>query len=74
MRVLTITDLFIGLGLFAIGSFIACSRNPLWVYALSLIVGAAVGVLGGRLRLGLATGVAIDMAFIATALIATARH
>ena len=56
MRLLTFTDLLLCLGLFAIGSFIACSGDPLWLFALPLIVGAAVGVLGGRLRTGLATG------------------
>ena len=42
MRLLTLTDLLLCFGLFAIGSFIACLGDPLWLFVLPLIVGAAL--------------------------------
>jgi hypothetical protein len=74
MRVLTVFDLVAVLLLFAFGSITAVSGELLAILALPAAVGAAVGVIAGRLRLGLGAGVAIDAAFIATAFIALAGH
>jgi hypothetical protein len=72
MRILTVLDLLVVLLLFAIGSIAACSGDPLAILAVPPAVGAAVGLLAGRLQRGLRTGVAIDIGFVVAALLVSA--
>ena len=74
MRVLTVFDLLAVLLLFAFGSAAACSGEPLANLAIPPAVGAAVGIIAGRPRIGLATGFAIAAAFIVAGLIAASGY
>jgi hypothetical protein len=70
MRLLTLTDLFIALGLFAIASAAPVSHDSFAILAIPICVCGAVGSICGRMSVCLAAGMMIDAKLFVVALCA----